>query len=212
LALQDDGNLVLYAGGHAIWWTGSDLAATIVTLAKSQLGTAENPLGSGCNPYTAFFGRGSTAGCAPGTAAEAWCSDFADWVWANAGAQVAGITGWSYTFVEFGQFFGTFTQGATNDPQPGDGVVWGDLAAQYGAHVGIVVGVKGGQIDVVSGNGDNHVYDSGYFNPATSTLGGYSIVGYTSPIPAAAQAPHLAPNFAAPPVSQAQINTQDLGQ
>lgn len=168
---------------------------SIISSAESQdqynLAVTENPPGSNCNIYTAYWGRGSTVGCAPGTSAEEWCSDFAQWVWAAAGVNTTGINGWAFTFVDWGQdHTGAWQPGATNDPEPGDAVVWGDVASGYAVHVGIVVGVSQGMIDVVSGNsgplidaaGDvDAVWDSGYFDPATSTIGGYPIIGYVSP-------------------------------
>src|SRR5271155_1379332 len=131
-------------------------ARAIVQLAESQdqynAGIQETPRDSNCNPYTGFFGRGSTAGCAPGLAAEEWCSDFAQWVWLNAGINTNGIGAWSFTFVDWAVAHGAAWQpGATNDPEPGDAVIWGTLGGGgYGAHVGIVVAVNGGDIDVVS--------------------------------------------------------------
>ena len=151
----------------------------------------ETPPGSNCNSYTAYWARGVSTGCAAGTSAEEWCSDFAQWVWAAVGIDTTGINGWSFTFVDWGESHtGAWFPGATNDPQPGDAVVWGDMASAYGAHIGIVVGVSQGQIDVVSGNsgppidaqGDvGAVWDSGYFDPTTSTVDGYPILGYVSP-------------------------------
>jgi CHAP domain len=168
---------------------------SIISAAESQdqynLAVTENPPGSNCNIYTAYWGRGSTVGCAPGTSAEEWCSDFAQWVWAAAGIDTTGIDGWAFTFVDWGQdHLGAWQPGATNDPEPGDAVVWGDVASGYAVHVGIVVGVSQGMIDVVSGNsgppidaaGDvDAVWDSDYFDAATSTIGGYPIIGYVSP-------------------------------
>jgi CHAP domain len=190
LAMQDDGNLVLYtAGNRPLWSTGTDIGAEVVVEASAQIGYAATPLGSKCNFFTAWFERGSDAGCAPGTRSEEWCSDFANWVWLVAGAGVTRLTARSYTFVDYGIAHGTFKQGPTNNPQPGDAVVWGDLGSQYGTHVGIVAAVKNGQINVISGNdGSDHVSLSGFFNPATSTISGYSIVGYTSPLPDAVAA------------------------
>ncbi len=167
----------------------------IVAAAESQdqhnLAVVENPPGSNCNIYTAYWGRGTTAGCAPGNAAEEWCSDFAQWAWAAAGVDTTGINGWAYTFVDWGEAHaGAWKPGPENDPAPGDAVVWGDTASGYAAHVGIVVGVSGGLIDVVSGNsgppidpqGDvDAVWESGYFDPTTSTDDGYPIIGYVSP-------------------------------
>jgi hypothetical protein len=168
---------------------------TIVSDAEGQdqngLAVVENPPGSNCNIYTAYWGRGTTTGCAPGTSSEEWCSDFAQWVWAAAGINTTGINGWAFTFVGWGEeHAGSWKPGMSNDPEPGDAVVWGDMSTSYAIHVGIVVGVSGGMIDVVSGNsgptidqaGDvDAVWDSGYFDPTTSTDGGYPIIGYVSP-------------------------------
>ncbi len=197
----------------------------IVAAATSQdqyhLAVVEDPPGSNCNIYTAYWGRGTATGCAPGTRAEEWCSDFAEWVWAAAGINTAGINGWSFTFIDWGESHtGAFKPGATNDPQPGDAVVWGDLSSGYGAHVGIVVGVSQGQIDVVSGNsgppidpqGDvDAVWDSGWFNPATSTVDGYPIIGYVSPTNWTGFAPAAVP-AAASRAQRALIATQDGGK
>jgi len=161
---------------------------------EHQMATVESPIGSNCNPFTAAFGRGSAIGdyglvCAAGTSAEEWCSDFAQWTWATAGVGTAGVTGWAFTWVRWGESHGRFKPGATDNPEPGDAVVWGDMGAQYGQHVGIVVGVVDGMINVVSGNsgpedaqGDVYsVWESGYFNPATSSDYSYPIVGYVAP-------------------------------
>ena len=199
------------------------LIQRIVALAKSQdqLGASvvETPLNSNCNPYTAAFKRGWTTGCAKGTAAEEWCSDFANWVWMKAGADTSGITGYSYTFVDHGSRLGTFKAGATNSPHPGDAVVWGYASSHVGDHVGIVVGVKGNLIDVVSGNsgpatpqGYNvAVWDSGYFNPAAShDAGSDAIVGYITPTFPGASAPHA--TVVIHKGSPAQIAHQDGGR
>lgn len=199
------------------------LLQRVVALAKSkdQFGSAvvETPLNSNCNPYTAAFGRGWTSGCAKGTAAEEWCSDFADWVWMKSGADVSGVTGYSYSFVDHGTRLGTFKPGATNNPRPGDAVVWGYAASHVGDHVGLVVAVKGNLIDVVSGNsgpatpqGYNvAVWDSGFFNPATShDAGTDTIVGYVTPTLAATGIAHLV--HPAHPGTKAQIAAQDGGR
>ncbi|MGH9046322.1 MAG: hypothetical protein ACRDVW_03300, partial [Acidimicrobiales bacterium] len=78
----------------------------IVSMAQSQdqnnEAVVENPPGSNCNIYSGYWGRGTTAGCAPGTSAEEWCSDFAQWVWTNAGIDTTGINGWAFTWVSWG--------------------------------------------------------------------------------------------------------------
>ncbi len=195
----------------------------IVLLAKSLdqtgAGVVETPLNSNCNPYTAYFGRGSTSNCPKGTAAEEWCSDFANWVWARSGAAVTGITGYSFTFVNVGQRLGTFKAGATNNPKPGDAVVWGYLGTGVGNHVGLVVGVKGNLIDVVAGNagpvtkqGYNvKVWESGYFDPTTShDAPTDSIVGYITPV-LASSVGHVG-GLPIPQSSAARIAAQDGGR
>jgi len=193
------------------------LAATIVAIAQGQdqfaAKVAETPAGSNCNPYTAYWGRGVSKGCAGGTSAEAWCSDFAEWVWVNAGADVTGISGWSYSFVDNGTAHGTFKPGATNNPQPGDAVVFGDAKTKYGSHVGIVTAVNGsGQIDMVSGNWGDAVMDSGFFDPAGQNGAGYPIIGYITPVAKGPGALRPASTLAPSQVSQAEINTQDQGR
>jgi len=170
------------------------ITAIAVNQDQHRAQVVEDPLDSNCNPFSAYFGRGSTVGdngaaCQGGTRAEEWCSDFAQWVWTLAGEYPSTVTGWAFTWVNWGTANGRFKPGATNDPEPGDAVVWGDMGAQYGQHVGIVVGVADGLIDVVSGNSGPldaqgnvvAVWESGYFDPALSSIGPYPIVGYVAP-------------------------------
>lgn len=179
-------DVVLAASGGLI-----GLISRIVLDAESQdqfhAAVVDTPWNTNCNPYTAAFGRGTTAGCAPGTAAEEWCSDFADWVWTVAGVDTTGIDGASKTFVTWGKGRGQFLQGISSQPAVGDAVVWGVLNPLWGAHVGIVVGVRGDEIDVVSGNAGggrtSGVFDSGLFAPSTQTAQGDPIIGYVSPVP-----------------------------
>ena len=109
LVMRTDGVLALMTSdGTIVWSTGATVPNRVVSIALTKIGITETPLGSNCNPFTAFFSRGSTSGCPAGTASEAWCSDFANFVWWWAGADTAGLTGWSYTFVTYGQRHGTF--------------------------------------------------------------------------------------------------------
>jgi hypothetical protein len=190
------------------------LIARIVLTAASQdqfhARIEDTPTGSDCNPFTASFGRGSTSGCATGTAAEQWCSDFAQWVWQTSGINTSGISGAAKTFVTWGRSHGRFLQGINQKPAVGDAVVWGVLNPLWGAHVGIVVGVRGRLIDVVSGNSGplavaSAVWDSGYFLPSSQAAQGDPIIGYTSPValPASAKStPSAWPRTAAWPVVQ----------
>jgi hypothetical protein len=213
--LRPDGALQVVADNGTVLWTSStSIADRIIVMVDSKLGVTENPVGSGCNPFTAFFGRGSTSGCAAGMASEAWCSDFANWAWLEAGADVTGITAWSFNYVTYGETHGTFSPGVSTAPQIGDAVVWGSMSAAYGQHVGTVTGVYLGYIDVVSGNFNSSVEASNWINAATSRVNGYPIVGYIAPVAppsglVARSAEDLSPP---PPVSQAEINTQDGGR
>lgn len=181
----------------------SSVLTTSVSQDQHYAAITERPLNTNCNKYSTFWRAGTQAPCdGNGFYSESWCSDFAAWVWHQAGVSftwgTAGgdLNGWSYSFVEWGVANGTLKLGAQNHPVPGDAVVWGSTSQAYGQHVGLVVGVLGSLIDVVSGNsgpldaaGDNvRVWDSGYFNPSTSTINGYGVIGYISPETSAAPA------------------------
>jgi hypothetical protein len=187
-AVEVDGATRLFA--DAAGFIG--VTARIVLDAESQdqhhAAVIDTPSNTNCNPFTAAFGRGSTAGCVARTASEEWCSDFADWVWTVAGLDTTGIDGAAKTFVTWGRARGQFLQGINATPAVGDAVVWGVLNPLWGAHVGIVVGVRGTEIDVVSGNSGvsattSGVWRSGYFAPASQTAQGDPIIGYVSPVP-----------------------------
>ena len=211
LAMQDDGNLVAYDGARPRWATGTDVAGQVVAIARSQIGYKTNPSNSDCNYFTwTFPGRGNPAGCGYQTRAEAWCSDFANWVWANAGAGINGLTAYSYSFVTWGQQHGTFKAGPTNNPQPGDAVVWA-ISPTNSAHIGTVMAVRNdGWIKVISGNDGNEQVggQENWFNPATSSIDGDPIIGYTSPLASALAASRGGAPIYTPPVSQAQIDAQ----
>lgn len=146
------------------------------------------PSGTDCNPFTAAWGRGSTWGCRPGTSAEAWCSDFAQWVWQTAGVPTSGITGWSATFALWGAAHHRVQFGPHFTFRPGDAVVWGTRSPLYGTHVAIVLAVSGSYIDVENGNdgGDfpgyyEGVWRSGPFVGASSTVSGYPVLAVVTP-------------------------------
>jgi hypothetical protein len=171
------------------------LIARIVLAAEAEdqfhAEVVDTPANSDCNPFTASFGRGTTAGCPAGTASEQWCSDFSDWVWTVSGVPTNGIDGASKSFVTWGRAHGRFLKGLDPNPKVGDAVVWGTLNPLWGSHVGIVVGVAGNKIDVVSGNSGGYlhnsgVWDSGLFVPSSQSAQGDPIIGYVSPVPLAA--------------------------
>lgn len=251
--ITNDGALkVLSASGAVLWPVvvpPTTLAQRIVAFANGQdqmpggKAITETPAGSNCNPFTGYFGRGSAQGsvvvkgktvavtCAAGTRAEAWCSDFAQWVWTQAGAITTNLSGWSYSFVQYGQANNTFHPATpTYLPKVGDAVIFGTVVGPngYGSHVGIVTGVNVAlnEFQMTSGNWGDAVIQtpmmplSAWLN--SSQNGAYNnLLGYTDPVPAsgskkpalrAALAPTaLSGAGTASSISQAMINSQDLG-
>ena len=160
-------------------------------------GNLENPMESGCNKYTGAL-VGHTTGTAPcagqfGNRNFAtppglpWCSDFATWVWHQAGADITGLNQGSWTFYTYGQRNGTWHPASSGYvPQPGDAILY-DLTTSplYSSHVGIVVSASNPP-DVVQGNwGDANgtnwgvVFDSQSKQATTKKV----ISGYISPVP-----------------------------
>jgi hypothetical protein len=174
------------------------LIARIVLAAEAEdqnhAQVVDTPANSNCNPFTASFDRGTTAGCPAGTASEEWCSDFSDWVWTVSGVITTDIDGASKSFVTWGEARDQFLKGINATPKVGDAVVWGTLNPLWGSHVGIVIGVAPGEIDVVSGNSGGYVHtsgvwNSGYFVPSSQSAQGDPIIGYVSPVPLTSSKP-----------------------
>jgi hypothetical protein len=151
-------------------------------------GFQTTPFNSNCNPFTAAFGRGYSGGCPRGSAAEEWCSDFAQFIWQTSGVPTAGITGWSATFALWGAAHHRAQFGTHFRARPGDAIVWGRRRPLYGQHVGIVVSARGKYLEIVSGNsnGDFPRYGTGVwrwgpFVGSTSSVLGYRVLAVVSP-------------------------------
>jgi hypothetical protein len=172
--------------------SGGASGSEIVRIAESQLGTAESPLGSNCNPY--------------GPCVE-WCSLFVAWVWQKAGVPLHGSTAtyaYSGTIYEWAKAHegGPFAVTAPGDPPlstpeangarvlppsatpaPGDAVLYGS-GPKASDHVGIVERVfPGGQITTIDGNFGDRVARSGPFLPSQAVQYGMPapIFGYAHP-------------------------------
>lgn len=172
--------------------SGGASGSEIVRIAESQLGTAESPLGSNCNPY---------GPC------EQWCSLFVAWVWEKAGVPLKGGTipyAYSGTIYEWAKAHegGPFAVTAPGDPPlstpeangarvlppsttpaPGDAVLYGS-GPKASDHVGIVERVfPGGQITTIDGNFGDRVARSGPFLPSEAMRWGMPapIFGYAQP-------------------------------
>ena len=167
-----------------------DVRAKIVSAAAGQLGVGETPHGSNCQPY---------GPC------EAWCADFATWVWRQAGVPGIGRIAWVPDLVTWGKRHGSWKPGYDNDPQPGDMVIFS------GQHVGLVERVlPSGAISIIAGNtGTNDVARRGPASPANGTaMGPAAISGYVSPVAVTAVAPATASKALRAP-TPAQMAAQD---
>jgi hypothetical protein len=146
------------------------LRARVLALARSQLGQAETPSGSNCTKF---------GPC------EAWCADFATWVWRHAGVPAIGRINWVPSLVAWARQRGAWKPGYNDEPRPGDLVIFSGL------HVGIVETVGPyGQITMIAGNTPtNNVARRGPVPWNRGTLiGPAPITGYISPTPVTRQA------------------------
>lgn len=127
---------------------GSSAGARALAIAEREIGVTEQPPGSNDGPRIADY-RSAVAGSYAGAP---WCAYFVSWAAAQAGApigpngqglgSVAGITDWARS-----------TGRLTNDPQPGDLILFGT------EHVGIVESVNAdGTLTTVEGNASNGVH------------------------------------------------------
>jgi hypothetical protein len=150
----------------------STTGQSIANIALSQVGVGDTPAvtsfaGVDCDPYSPMVGALSpnADGCGLDSyfnledENEAWCSDFAKWVWQQAGVttDMSAINAGSGSFYDWGaaQHEPLPVDGGT--PAPGDAVVFfppGLIASPaYGDHVGIVTGVNsGGTVNLVNGD------------------------------------------------------------
>jgi hypothetical protein len=194
-APADGASTELVAAGGGSVCSGASTGASaneIVRIAQSQLGTAESPPGSNCNPY--------------GPCVQ-WCSLFVSWVWKRAGIPMQGSTS---TYAYSGSIYewakahegGPFAVTAPGDPPfskaeangaralpptatpaPGDAVLYGG-GPSASAHVGIVERVfPGGQITTIDGNFGDRVARSGPFLPSQAVAYGMPgpVYGFAHP-------------------------------
>ena len=168
--------------------TGSDVRSRIVAIARSQLGQGEHPPGSNCTKF---------GPC------EEWCADFATWVWRQAGVAGIGRIAWVPNLPAWGRSRRSWKPGYSNDPQPGDMVIFSGL------HVGLVERVTAGTITIIAGNtSTNNVARRGPASPAHGyAMGPAAISGYVSPVPVGGAARATAAPLPHP--TAAQIAAQD---
>lgn len=76
----------------------------IVSIARAEAANSgrNRESGTNCNYYSGALGAGSP--CANGWRAQEWCADFARWVWGQAGARTAGLSGAAGSFAGYGTY------------------------------------------------------------------------------------------------------------
>ncbi|WP_367137655.1 CHAP domain-containing protein [Saccharothrix sp. HUAS TT1] len=115
---------------------------TIISAARRELGTRENPPGSNRNPY------GPTA---------AWCSSFATAMWRKAGVDIP-LLPFTGDVFRWGQRNGkAYT--SLDSVKPGDVLLFGSgpSSPSTSTHIGIVEKVSGGTVTLIEGNSGDSV-------------------------------------------------------
>ena len=166
------------------------LRLRIIQAAQAQVGYQDNPAGTFCNYFTAYWGAGSP--CGNGNNSEEWCADFVAWVWRVAGTGIsygfrAGeLNGSAASVYQWAVRHGTWhPAGSHYLPQWGDIAVYGlNPSGTAADHVGIVTNMAPGNAgpDVVNGdwwssNNGGVVAES----DQTSADGIDALSGYASP-------------------------------
>lgn len=160
----------LAAQANAVGGAGAaDAGGSVSDIAVEQIGVSDTPASTNwnldCNPYTALDGFAqTTVGCGQDPIShvqdenELWCSDFAKWVWAQAGVpNTSTITPAAASFYTWGKNHGQALPTNPTNPLPGDAVVFYPAGSppngSYADHVGIVTAVNAdGTIDMVNGD------------------------------------------------------------
>jgi hypothetical protein len=148
----------------------------IVKVAMDQYRHGYHEPGNECNKYTNLFYTPHIC--------HAWCSDFAWWVWTQAGVKAAGVYNSSYTDDFADEWRVRFKPlGGSRKPAKGDVIVWSHSTNGINGHVGVVVATDGWRVKVVHGNWSDSVQYEGWFNPFTRTSdGGHKhVIGFASP-------------------------------
>jgi cell wall-associated NlpC family hydrolase len=142
----------------------SGVRQKIISIAEGELGLKEVGNNRGdILKYPRYFGRG----------AEAWCADFASWVYTHAGVPMNNAS--CASVVSHLKATGKWK---TSNPQPGDLVLFDWRGADGRSdHVGIVVSVnKDGSVNTIEGNAKNSSGVQGVFRHTRKS----GILGYGS--------------------------------
>jgi peptidoglycan DL-endopeptidase CwlO len=120
----------------------TELVRDILSAARKEIGTRENPPGSNRNPY----GR-----------AEPWCAWFATAMWRKAGVNIPPM-GFTGAVFEWGREHGKAYTDLSN-VRPGDVLLFGTgpSSPSTSTHIGIVEKVENGMVTLIEGNSGDRV-------------------------------------------------------
>jgi len=149
-------------------------ATDVVTIAAENEG--KGPCSTNSRGAVGYYTSCTGAGGSP----EAWCADFAKWVWNEAGADVTGLTAEAGSFAKYGTL--------KSSPEVGDAVLFNYNGNGYADHVALVVAIKPGKITTIGGNQGNSGPAGNkvsYYYDISSAVGsvqtGQRLDGYVSP-------------------------------
>ncbi|HTQ46488.1 MAG TPA: CHAP domain-containing protein [Polyangiaceae bacterium] len=135
--------------------------SSIVSLALANVG------GSACGTNSLGGTHFETSCTGNGGQPEYWCADFAQWVWANSGADTTGLNAAAGSFYCYGQNNGTLS----NTPQAGDAVVFDYQGGGVADHVALVTQVNSnGTIETVSGDWNGQSGTEAEFSSTSSVV------------------------------------------
>ncbi|RJQ68000.1 CHAP domain-containing protein [Pseudonocardiaceae bacterium YIM PH 21723] len=130
----------LVALGMAVGAMLGGVAPALAATGTDIANIAGQQIGKGCS--------GNGWNCHP----DAWCADFAGWVWAQAGVDTNGLTAGAGSFVKYGEARGLITK----SPQVGDAVVYDYNGNGWARHVNLVTAVRSdGLVQTIGGNQGN---------------------------------------------------------
>ena len=146
-------------------------ASDIVTKALNEVGVKESPPNSNNVKYnTMYYGRPVSGSNYP------WCCSFVWWLLSTSGVKVPKTA----SCMTMAQWFRDNGRWYTSDPQIGDLVFFHfKTNSRWTNHVGIVVGVRGNEIETVEGNTSINSDDNG--GAVMKRKRSSNIVGYGRP-------------------------------
>jgi hypothetical protein len=125
---------------------GDSLRKAALTLAIGELGYTESPAGSNANKYGAWYGANY----------QPWCAMFCTWAYEQAGPSDSFVKGsrWAYCpYVVADARAGRYGLQTTDDPIPGDLVVYDWSWDTVYDHIGLFEGwTGGGSFTAIEGN------------------------------------------------------------